>query len=93
MKDASYRGPLGTSCPANIQLGSQRILDDDLVFMVRVRGERCPMFWHDLRLRNQQDQHAMYHFIKNPEPAQVQALADLSPGIEPKPPYIWIVPH
>lgn len=93
MKDVSYRSPWGTSCPANIQLELQRILEDDRVFMVQVRGERCPMFWDDLRLRNQRDQRAMYHFIKNPEHARVQALADLSPSIEPKPLYIWIVPH
>ncbi len=44
-----YRGPWGTSYPANVRLEFQRISEADWLFMVRTRGGHWPMVWHDLR--------------------------------------------
>ena len=88
-----YRGPWGTSYPANVRLEFSRIDEDQWLFMVRTRGGHWPMVWHDLRALVPDDQRAIYRFIKSLGPKGVQAPADLPPGIEPKTPYVWVVPH
>jgi hypothetical protein len=87
-----YRGPWGTSYPANARLEFQRISEDDWLFMVRTRGGHWPMVWHDVRFLKLADQRAIYRFIKHLGPRGTDAPADLPPGVEPKTPYIWIVP-
>lgn len=88
-----YRGPWGTSYPANVRLEFQHISEQDWLFMVRTRGGHWPMVWHDLRFLKTSDQRAIYRFIRQLGPHGVAAPADLPPDIEPKTPYIWIVPH
>ncbi len=88
-----YRGPWGTSYPANVRLEFQTISENDWLFMVNSRGGHWPMVWHDLRFLKVDDQRAIYRFIKHLGPRGSQTPADVSPDIEPKTPYIWVVPH
>lgn len=88
-----YRGPWGTSYPANVRLEFQQISEEDWLFMVHTRGGHWPMVWHDLRFLTTDDQRAIYRFIKSLGADGVPAPADLSPGVTPKTPYIWIVPQ
>ena len=88
-----YRGPWGTSYPANVRLEFQQISESDWLFMVRTRGGHWPMIWHDLRNLTTQDQRAIFRFVRSLGPRGRETPADLPPGIEPKTPYIWIVPH
>ncbi|MFZ0365568.1 MAG: hypothetical protein WAL67_15305 [Candidatus Cybelea sp.] len=88
-----YRGPWGTSYPANVRLEFQNISEEDWLFMVRTRGGHWPMVWHNLRFLKVEDQRAIYRFVKSLGPRGVLTPADLPPSIEPKTPYIWIVPH
>jgi hypothetical protein len=88
-----YRGPWGTSYPANVRLEFSQISEDDWLFMVRTRGGHWPMIWHNLRFLKLEDQRAIYRFIRHLGPRGSQAPADLPPSIEPKTPYIWVVPH
>lgn len=88
-----YRGPWGTSYPANVRLEFARISEADWLFMVRTRAGHWPMVWHDLRFLKTDDQRAIYRFIRHLGPRGVAAPADLPPSVEPKTPYIWIVPH
>jgi hypothetical protein len=87
-----YRGPWGTSYPANVRLEFSRISEDDWLFMVRTRAGHWPMIWHDLRFLSNQDQRAVYRFVKSLGPRGVPAPSDLSPDETPKTPFIWIVP-
>jgi len=87
-----YRGPWGTSYPANVRLEFARISEDDWLFMVRTRAGHWPMIWHDLRFLSDSDRRAIYRFVRHLGPAGSLAPADLSPDIEPKTRYIWIVP-
>jgi hypothetical protein len=87
-----YRGPWGTSYPANVRLEFQQISEEDWLFMVRTRGGHWPMVWHDLRLLKVEDQRAIYRFIKSLGPHGVKTPADLPPSIEPKTRYIWVEP-
>lgn len=87
-----YRGPWGTSYPANVRLEFARISEDDWLFMVRTRAGHWPMVWHDLRFLSVTDRRAIYRFVKHLGPAGSPAPSDLPPSTEPKTPYIWIVP-
>ncbi|HMF27667.1 MAG TPA: hypothetical protein VKE42_02785 [Candidatus Cybelea sp.] len=87
-----YRGPRGTSYPANVRLEFAHISEDDWLFMVRTRGGHWPMIWHNLRFLSVTDRRAIYRFVKHLGPAGSQAPADLPPDTEPKTPYIWVVP-
>lgn len=88
-----YRGPWGTSYAANVRLEFQRISEDQWLFMVNSRAGHWPMVWHDLRELDLKDRRAIYRFIRSLGPRGTQAPADLPPGIEPKTPYVWIVPR
>jgi hypothetical protein len=88
-----YRGPWGTSYPANVRLDFAQISENDWLFMVRTRGGHWPMIWHDLRALDDTDRRAIYRFVKSLGPAGKQSPADLPPGIEPSTPYVWVVPH
>ncbi|HEX5275507.1 MAG TPA: hypothetical protein VFW34_09560 [Candidatus Rubrimentiphilum sp.] len=88
-----YRGPWGTSYPANVRREFSHISESDWLFMVRTRAGHWPMVWHDLRYLKTGDQRAIYRFIRSLGPRGVAAPADLPPSREPKTKYIWVVPH
>lgn len=88
-----YRGPWGTSYPTNVRLEFARISEDQWLFMVRTRGGHPPMIWQDLRLLRVDDQRAIYRFVRSLGPSGTAAPADLPPEVEPKTPYVWVVPH
>lgn len=88
-----YRGPWGTSYPANVRLEFQQISEDQWLFMVHTRSGHWPMVWPDLRALSKNDQRAIYRFVRSLGPRGEEAPADIRPGVEPTTPYIWIVPH
>ena len=88
-----YRGPWGTIYPANVRREFARISESDWLFMVTTRGGHWPMVWHDLRLLDDGDRRAIYRFVKSLGPKGAPAPDDLPPSVEPKTPYIWVVPH
>jgi len=91
--NVGYRGPWGTSYPANVRLEFARISESDWLFMVRTRAGHWPMVWHDLRFLSLTDQRAVYRFIKSLGPAGTPAPADLAPDVVPKTPYVWVLPQ
>ncbi len=91
--DIGYRGPWGTSYPANVRLEFSQISEADWLFMVHTRGGHWPMIWHDLRFLDTQDQRAIYRFIRSLGPRGAQSPSDVPPDLEPQTPYVWVVPH
>lgn len=88
-----YRGPWGTSYPTNVRLEFARISESDWLFMVHTRAGHWPMIWYDLRNLTTQDQRAIYRFVRSLGPRGVPAPDDLPQGVEPKTPYVWVVPR
>lgn len=88
-----YRGPWGTSYPANVRLEFATVSEEQWLFMVRTRAGHWPMVWHDLRLLDIDDQRAIYRFIKSLGVAGSQAPPGLAPSVNPSTPYVWVVPH
>jgi len=91
--DLGYRGPWGTSYPANVRLEFARITESQWLDMVQTRAGHWPMVWHDLRALDLDDRRAIYRFIHSLGPLGTPAPSDLPPDAEPATPYVWIIPH
>jgi mono/diheme cytochrome c family protein len=89
---AGFRGPWGTTYPSNLRLHVQNVNEDDFVQQVLARNSRPPMPWPSLHAMSDQDLRAVYRFIKSLGPAGKPAPEYVSPGEEPKTPYISFEP-
>jgi len=60
-----FRGPWGTSYPANLRLTVQRMTADEFVTMARSSNGLPAMPWPTLHKRNETDLRAIYAYIKS----------------------------
>ena len=82
-----WRGPWGTTYPANLRLVVQGMSEAD--WMKRARSAlRPPMPWFNLRDMSDSDLRAIYHFIKYLGPAGKPAPDYVPPDREPMPPFV-----
>ena len=82
-----WRGPWGTTYPANLRLVVQGMSEAD--WMKRARSAlRPPMPWFNLRDMSDSDLRAIYHFIKYLGPAGKPAPDYVPPDKEPMPPFV-----
>ncbi len=88
-----YRGPWGTTYPANVRLEFQHISEAQWLFMIRTRGGVWPMVWHDLRMLPVDDQRAIYRFVRSLGPKGKLTPGDLPPSRTPTTPYMDVMPH
>jgi hypothetical protein len=88
-----YRGPWGTSYPANLRLVVQEDTEDGWVRMFRAGRGLPPMPWQNYRTMHEDDLRAMYRFIRRLGPMGEEAPQNLPPGREPKTPVILLVPQ
>lgn len=90
-----YRGPWGTTYPANLRTVAQRASEDRWVQILTTadggRG-RPPMPWMNTAQMNQQDLRAIYRYIHSLGPAGNPAPRAVPPGTMPTTPYINFVP-
>jgi len=82
-----FRGPWGVVYPANVRLEFQEISESAWLMMVRTRGGRPPMPWADLRQLTQDDQRAIYRFIRSLGPAGAPSPFSVPPDKEAPLPY------
>ncbi len=87
-----YRGPWGTTYPANVRLEFQSISEAQWLFMIKTRAGRWPMVWQDLRQLDGTDRRAIYRFIRSLGPAGKPAPDDVAPGEMPRTPYVDVLP-
>ena len=83
-----FRGPWGTSYPANLRLEFQFLPEEQWNTFVHTRGGHPPMVWQNLRTLTPADRHAIYLFIRSLGPAGQPAPHNLPPSEEPHTPYI-----
>jgi mono/diheme cytochrome c family protein len=88
-----YRGPWGTSYPANVRLWFQVESEDAWLRAVATRGGHPPMRWTDLRVLSVADRRAIYRFIRSLGPAGVPAPKDLPPGEKATTPVVDVIPQ
>ena len=82
-----FRGPWGTTYPANLRLTVQNFTEG--AWVGRARSElRPPMPWFNLREMTDRDLRAVYRYLKHMGPAGEAAPAYVPPDKEPIPPFV-----
>lgn len=83
-----WKGPWGTTYPANLRLLVSTMSADQWVDLAKHREMRPPMPWFTLRAMKEQDLRAIYGFIRSLGPAGEPAPAYVPPGQSPNGPVI-----
>jgi mono/diheme cytochrome c family protein len=87
-----FRGPWGTSYPANLRLTAQTLSEDQ--WIARARSPLLPpMPWFALRDMNDDDARALYRYIRSLGPAGEPAPVYVAPDGLVTTPVIDFVPH
>lgn len=83
-----WRGPWGTTYPANLRLYMQDLKEDQWVKEARTFTTRPPMPWFNLHAMSVRDLRAVYRYIRHLGPAGKPAPAFVPPAQTPAGPYI-----
>jgi mono/diheme cytochrome c family protein len=83
-----WRGPWGTTYPANLRLYMSRMGEAQWVQTAKSMQTRPPMPWFALRDMSEHDLKAIYHYVASLGPAGEPAPAYVPPGQEPRTPVI-----
>lgn len=86
-----FRGPWGTSYPANLRLSVQQLTPRQWLELAR-KPMRPPMPWFNLRAMTDADLLALYDYIRSLGPAGEPAPQAAAPGVEVGTPYLDFVP-
>lgn len=94
MGDAvGFRGPWGTTYPANLRLTFSRMTEDEWVKVAKTVEYRPPMPWFALREMTEVDLRSIYRFVRTLQPLGNPAPAYLPPNQAPQGPVItWPAP-
>lgn len=82
-----WRGPWGTTYPANLRLLMGTLTEKQWVAMARTLRAKPPMPWFDVNIMSEYDLRALYHFIRYLGPGGRPAPSYVPPDKEPQPPY------
>lgn len=88
-----FRGPWGTTYPANLRLLASTMSADQWVQLYGRRELRPPMPWWALHDMSEADLRAVHTFIRSLGPAGEMAPAYVPPDREPETPFILMVPQ
>ena len=83
-----FRGPWGTTYPANLRLVLSRLDEAEWIRIGHTTQFRPPMPWFALRDMRTEDLRAIYHFVRHLGPAGSPAPAFVPPGQAPNGPAI-----
>ena len=87
-----FRGPWGTTYPANLRLTVQALSEDEWVEMLHTRKDAPPMPWMNVNRLHEQDARALYQFIKSLGPKGEPVPMAVAADQEPTTPYISFEP-
>jgi hypothetical protein len=83
-----WRGPWGTTYPANLRLLVSQMTEEQWLTMARHREMRPPMPWFTLRAMTTEDLRSVYRFVRALGPKGEPAPAYLTPDQQPHGPVI-----
>jgi mono/diheme cytochrome c family protein len=83
-----WRGPWGTTYPANLRLYMEKMTEDQWAKLGKVFRTRPPMPWFNVNAMTESDLRAIYKYVRSLGPAGDPAPAYLPPDKEPKPPFV-----
>jgi hypothetical protein len=87
-----FRGPWGTTYPANLRLSASSMTEDQWVEMLTTRTGLPPMPWTSVNQMSQEDQRAIYRYLRSLGTSGPPATAAIPPDVEPVGPWIDFVP-
>lgn len=85
-----WRGPWGTTYPANLRLFMAKLSEKEWVTLAKHLETRPPMPWFTLQKMTDGDLRAIYKFVRSLGPAGNPAPAYLPPDKTPPQPYIQV---
>jgi hypothetical protein len=91
-----YRGPWGTTYPANLRILPPRMTEDRWVQVLTTADSghgRPPMPWMNTAAMSQRDLRNMYRYVKALGPKGQRMPRAVAPGTEPTTMYIPMVPQ
>jgi mono/diheme cytochrome c family protein len=83
-----WRGPWGTTYPANLRLYMEKMTEDQWAKLGKVFRTQPPMPWYNVNAMTESDLRAIYKYVRSLGPAGDPAPAYLPPDKEPKPPFV-----
>jgi hypothetical protein len=83
-----WRGPWGTTYPANLRIVMGRLSEGDWVKVAKSAEFRPPMPWFGLHDMSETDLRSLYRFVKSLGAPGEPAPAYLPPGVAPKGPFV-----
>ena len=83
-----WRGPWGTTYPANLRLYMQDLTEEQWVKKGKSLMTRPPMPWFNVRDMSTRDLRALYRYIRHLGPAGKPAPAYVPPDKTPPPPFV-----
>ncbi|MDX1439426.1 MAG: hypothetical protein R3284_05940 [Rubricoccaceae bacterium] len=88
-----WRGPWGTTYPANLRLRVQELTEDEWVNTLHTRTALPPMPWMNVNQISDQDARALYQYLRSLGPAGSHSPVAVPPDQEPTTPYLSLVPQ
>jgi len=88
-----WRGPWGTTYPANLRLTLSKVSEDQWVQLARTAQYRPPMPWFALRDMNENDLRSLYRFVRSLGEPGAPAPAYVPPDATPTGPVVQFPPH
>ena len=91
-----FRGPWGTTYPANLRLAVASMREDAWVANLATANHgtgRPPMPWMNAAQTNPQDLRALYRYLRALGPKGERMPLGVAPGVEPTTAYILMVPQ
>jgi mono/diheme cytochrome c family protein len=83
-----WRGPWGTTYPANLRLYFSGLSENEWVKIARTFEPRPPMPWYGLHEMQERDLRDIYQFIKSLGPAGAVVPTYVPPDREPQQPFV-----
>lgn len=83
-----WKGPWGTTYPANLRLVMAKMSEDEWVKTARNAQYRPPMPWFALRDMSEHDLRSLYRFVRSLGAAGEPAPAYVPPGVAPSGPVV-----
>lgn len=88
-----FRGPWGTTYPANLRLYFAAVSEDAFIADARSGRMRPPMPWFNLAAMTDADLRAVHRYVRSLGAPGAPAPAYVPPDVEPRTPYIVFVPQ
>lgn len=87
-----WRGPWGTTYPANLRLTAQTLTEDAFVTVLHTRKTLPPMPWMNTAVMSETDARAIHRYLRALGPKGEAMPAPVPPDQEPQTPYIDLNP-